>query len=176
MRTQLATALALAAVAFAGTANAGPSPQSGSFTVTANVANSCVITATPTLAFGSYDPTDANNTAALDGQSSISVRCTRGTVATVALAQGGNPATGSTCAAPLRQMASGAERLRYDLYQNTARTTVWGCQTGAGANTQGFTSTSSLTPTTLQTYGRVPAGQDVPAGSYTDTVQVNVTF
>ena len=96
MRLQLAAALAIAA--FAGAAHAGSSPQTGSFNVTANVANSCVITATPTLAFGAYDPTDVNNTTALDGQSSISVRCTRGTVATVALAQGNNPAAGSTCA------------------------------------------------------------------------------
>lgn len=176
MRAQFATALALAAAAFMGTANAGPSPQTGNFNVTANVAGSCVITATPTLAFGAYDPTEVNNTTALDGQSSISVRCTRGTVATVALGQGGNPATGSTCVAPLRQMASGAERLRYDIYQTAARTTVWGCQTGAGANTQGFTSTSSLTPTVLQTFGRIPAGQDVPTGSFSDTVQVTVTF
>lgn len=176
MRLQLAIAIALSGIAIAGTASAADSPVNGQFTVTADVARSCVITATPTLAFGSYDPVDTHNTAALNGQSSISVRCTKGTVATVALAQGSNATAGSTCAAPQRQMASGAERLRYEIYQNTGRTIAWGCQTGAGANTQSFTATTSLTPTTLQTYGRIPAGQDVSAGSFSDTVLVAITF
>jgi spore coat protein U-like protein len=171
MRTRLAMALAGLLVAMS--AVAGPSPQTGSFNVTANVANSCRITATPDLAFGAYDPADTHFTAALDGQSSISVRCTKGTAATVALGQGGSPAAGSTCAAPLRQMAAGTERLRYDLYRDTARTQAWGCD---AASSQGFTAASSNTATTLQTYGRIPAGQDVAAGSYADTVTVTVTF
>lgn len=164
--------LMLAGAAVAGSAVAGPTPQTGSFNVTATVAASCRITASPDLAFGAYDPADVNNTANLDGQSSISVRCTRGTNANVALGEGANAAGGSTAAVPLRQMASGTERLRYDIFRNAGRTDVW----GAGANAATFTSASSITPTTLQTYGRIPAGQDVAAGSYTDTVAINVTF
>ncbi|WP_181952578.1 Csu type fimbrial protein [Vulcaniibacterium gelatinicum] len=171
MRNRLV--LAIAGLLASSTALAGPSPQTGSFNVTANVANSCRITATPDLAFGAYDPADANFSTALDAASSISVRCTKGTNAAVALGQGGNPASGSTCAAPLRQMAAGAERLRYDLYQDSGRTQVWGCD---ASNDRDFTSTSSVTATTLNTYGRIPAGQDVAAGNYTDTVTVTVTF
>ena len=167
--------LALCASLAAGSAFAGPSPQQTSFQVTANVASSCTVSAT-TLAFGQYDPADANAAAPLDASGTVSVRCTRGTATAVAaLDQGSNPATGSSCANPLRQMDGGAAlRLRYDIYQDAGRAAPWGCD---ATNTQAIpTFTTSLTPVQLTTYGRIPAGQDAAIGSYTDTVQVSVTF
>jgi len=167
--------LALAAgTLLAGNAFAGPSPQTGSFNVTASVANSCRVTSTGDIAFGTYDPADVNFSTALPGTGSVSVRCTRGTVANVALDQGLNAAGGSTCAAPVRRMSDGGtERLAYSIYQDAARTTAWGCD---AANDQTFTSAASNVATTLTTYGQVPAGQDVAAGNFTDTVTVSVTF
>lgn len=167
--------LALCASLAAGSAFAGPSPQTANFQVTATVASSCTVTAT-NIAFGAYDPADANATVARDATGAVNVRCTRGTsTAVAALNQGQNPATGSTCANPLRQMNGGAtERLRYDIYQDAGRATVWGCD---ATNSRAIpTFTSSLTPAQLVTYGRIPAGQDAAIGSYTDTVQVSVTF
>ena len=167
--------LAVCAAAFAGSAFAGPSPQSANFQVTATVASSCTVTATD-IAFGAYDPADTNATLGADASGTVNVRCTRGTTTAVAaLDQGDNPAAGSTCANPQRQMAgTGAERLRYDIYQDAARNTPWGCD---AANDQAIpTFTSSLTPVQLVTYGRIPAGQDAAIGSYADTVQVSVTF
>lgn len=173
MRTTLQIALTAAGFALAAAATAGTSPQTGSFNVTATVAASCRVTSTSDIAFSAYDPADANATAHLDAQGSVSVRCTRGTVANVALEQGLNAGVGSTCVTPLRQMAAGAERLRYEIYQNAARTATWGCDV---TSDQTFTSTSSTVPTVLTTYGRVPANQDVSAGSYSDNVVVKVTF
>lgn len=168
--------LALAAGALvAGNAVAGPSPQTGSFNVTATVANSCKVTATSNIAFGAYDPADANFSTALDGDGSVSVRCTRGTVAAVALGQGLYADTGSSCTSPARRMSDGGTgRLGYEIYRNAGRTSAWGCDTAA--NIQSFTSAASNVATTLTTYGRIPAGQDVAAGSFTDTVVVSVTF
>jgi spore coat protein U-like protein len=153
---------------------AGPSPQTGNLAVTATVNGSCTITSTTNVAFGAYDPADVNFTAHLDATGSVTVRCTKGTVADVALDQGLYAAAGSSCAAPARQMSNGAtERLGYALYADAGRTTAWGCDAG---NDQSFTSAGSGSPTTLHVYGRIPAGQDVAPGSYTDTVQVRVTF
>lgn len=173
-KTRLILVLACAAVAAAaGSAVAGSSPQTGSFNVTATVVQSCRITASPDLAFGNYDPADVNNTTPLDSTSSISVRCTRGTAGRVELGQGANPAAGSTAAVPLRQMAAGSARLRYDIHTDGSRATMW----GAGVdNDVDFTSASSNTATTLTTFGRIPAGQDVPAGDYRDSVVVTVRF
>jgi spore coat protein U-like protein len=170
---RLSSLALVAATLVAGNAFAATSPATGSFKVTASVANSCIVTTTKDIAFGAYDPADTNFSSALDGAGSVSVRCTRGTAANVALEQGDNPTSGSTCAAPLRQMASGSDLLRYDIYSDSGRTTVWGCDP---ANRVSFTSLASNTAVTLPTYGRIPAGQDVPAGSYADKVVVTVTF
>jgi spore coat protein U-like protein len=164
---------AIASALLAGTAMAGPSPQTGSFQVTANVVASCRVTNTTNIAFGNYDPADVNSTTALDANGDISVRCVKGTVANVAIEQGISPATGSSCTTPLRQMASGTERLGYAIFQDAGRTTPWGCD---ASNDQSFTATTVSTPTTLTTYGRIPAGQDVGTGAFLDTVNVTVTF
>jgi spore coat protein U-like protein len=158
----------------AGSAFAGPSPQSSDFQVTASVTNSCIITSTTGISFAAYDPADTHFAAPLDASGTVNVRCTRGTNAAVALDQGDQAATTSSCSAPLRQMTDGgSERLRYDIYQNAARNIPWGCD---AANDQAFTAAASNVPTTLTTYGRIPPGQDVAAGNFTDTVVVSVTF
>jgi spore coat protein U-like protein len=36
--------------------------------------------------------------------------------------------------------------------------------------------TASLTPSVLTVYGRVPAQQALPVGSYTDTVTITVSY
>lgn len=164
---------AIASALLAGSAFAGPTPQTGSFQVTANVVASCKVTSTTNIAFGTYDPADANNTADLDANGAVAVRCVKGTAANVAIEQGANPAGGSTCANPLRQMAGGTEFLGYAIYSDATHTTLWGCDT---TNAKSFTSTTVATPTTLTTYGRIPAGQDVGVGAFLDTVTVTVTF
>lgn len=168
--------IALVSLAVAGTATAGNSPQSGQFDVTASVQGSCRITASPDLAFGTYDPVETNATVPSDAQSSISVRCVKGMTAAVALDEGDHADAGSTCGAPARRMQDGgtSELLRYDIYQDSARTSVWGCDTGTD---QSFTATASTADTVLDTYGRIPAGQDVGLGTnFLDTVVVTVTF
>lgn len=163
-------AFAVAALA-AGNASAGTA--GGSFKVTAKVSNSCVVTSTQDVAFGAYDPANANNTTARDGAGYVTVRCTRGTDAAIALDQGANAAAGSLCATPLRQMGDGnGNTLRYNLYSDSNRSVTWGCD---GSNDVEWSFTN-LSPKQFDAYGRIPAGQDVPAGDYEDTVNVTVTF
>jgi spore coat protein U-like protein len=167
------TALVLAVAALSAVGTASAATSTGTFQVTASVANSCVVTAANNIAFGAYDPANTNNTTALDGAGSVTVRCTRGSNAAIALDQGLAAAGASSCTTPLRQMSDGGtSRLRYDLYSDSGRSTTWGCATTNDVDHL-FT---SLAPVTFDTFGRVPAGQDVPAGSYADTVTVTVTF
>ena len=161
------------AVASLAAGNAFAGTTGGSFKVTAKVSDSCVVTSTQDIAFGDYDPANANNTSALDGSGFVTVRCTRGTDAAIALDQGANPAGGSLCTTPLRQMNDGSGNLlRYDLYSDSNHSATWGCD---GTNDVEWSFTN-LTPKQFDTYGRIPAGQDVPAGDYQDTVNVTVTF
>lgn len=166
------TGLALMFSAMA--AQAGPSPQTGSLNVTASVAKSCSITGTSDVAFGAYDPADANFAAPLDASGSVTIRCTKNTTYDIALGQGANAAPGSTCVSPLRRMASGTERLAYGLFSDAGRTTTWGCDATNDVTRTETTGPSS--PDTVTVYGRIPAGQDVADGSYSDTVTVTVTF
>jgi spore coat protein U-like protein len=152
-------ALGLAGAAFAQT-------DTDTFNVSANVSKNCSITTTP-VAFGVYDPVVANATAPLDGTGSVVVTCTRGAGTRIDLNAGAN-ASGS-----VRRMAGGGDFLTYELYQDTTRTTVWGSGSGAG---QTIIGAPSKAPRTFTVFGRVPAGQDVVAGAYADTVVATINF
>jgi spore coat protein U-like protein len=156
--------LGTATVSHAGT-------QTANLAVNATVTANCTIS-TAAVAFGSYDPVVANATTALNGTGSVTVTCTSGDAANVTLGQGADAATGSTDAAPLRQMKdSGSDVLAYSLYSDGARSTVWGNTTATGVS-----DTGNGTAQTLTVYGSVAAGQNVPAGTYSDTVVATVTF
>ncbi|KGQ19332.1 Spore coat protein U [Lysobacter dokdonensis DS-58] len=155
-------------VLFASSAQAATAPAA-SLPVTANVAATCVVTSTTAVAFGAYDPLAATP---LNGAGTISVRCTKGTSADIALGVGANASTAS-CTTLTRRMTNGTDFLGYGLYSDTGRSTVWGCDT---TNDITRSSTSSITPAILNVYGQIPNGQDVGVGSYTDSVAIVVTF
>ena len=135
------------------------------FPVTATVLKACIVTANP-LAFGNYDPTAST---ALDGSTTLSVLCTVGTSFTVGL----NTGTASGATVTTRRMTSGANTLGYGLYQEAARTNHWGNTPGTDTP---LATTAPVLPSTLTVYGRIPASQNVPAASYTDTITVTVNY
>lgn len=134
------------------------------FPVTATVIKACVVSATQ-LAFGNYDPTAAAPT---DATSTLSVLCTVGTSYTVGLTQG----TASGATVTTRKMSNGTNLLNYALYQETGRTTNWGNTAG----TDTVAATAPVGTNTITVYGRIAAGQNVPIGSYSDTITVNVVY
>ncbi|HSN91504.1 MAG TPA: spore coat U domain-containing protein [Anaeromyxobacteraceae bacterium] len=131
--------------------------------VRSSVAAACTIAA-GTLSFGSYDPLGVNAVSPLDAQGTFQVACTRNTGYTVGLGPGG------FAAGTVRQMASGAQRLQYELYADPGRTSPWTATATVGGTAP------STAPVTLTVYGRVPAGQPAPAGAYADTVQSTINF
>lgn len=142
--------------------NLNAATQTSSFTVSASVTANCTISAAA-LAFGAYDPVVANASANLDQTSTITVACTKGTSASVSLDSGVNYSSG-------RRMKAGSNYLGYEMYSDSGRSTVWDT-----TNTVAY-SAASKASTGLTVYGRVAAGQDVPAGSYSDTVVATITF
>ena len=157
-----------AAIMFAGLgATASAATATANLGVSATVTNNCTIN-TAALAFGSYDPVVANASTDLDGTGTVAVACTKGATATIGLGLGGN-ASGST-----RRMGDGATNfLTYELYQDTGRTTVW---SNAGAGLLSPVAAPSKAVRSFTVYGRVTSNQDVPAGSYSDTVVATVNF
>jgi spore coat protein U-like protein len=127
----------------------------------ARAATSCTINATGAVAFGAYDWTSASPT---DSLGTITYTCD-GT-ALVFLSQG------SSGNYTQRTMLSGANSLGYNLYTDAARSAVWGDFFNGG--TVEFAPAG--TRLQLQVYGRIPASQNVPPGSYSDSITVTFLF
>jgi spore coat protein U-like protein len=162
------TVASLAAFMLGGPVHAAT--RSANLSVSASVAANCTITTTP-LNFGGYDPVEANSATPLDGTGAVNIACTKGSVTPISLDLGLN-ASGTT-----RRMTDGSGAyLQYELYSDSGRTTVW----GDGGPGHGAKYTPAAAPSKAQrsftVYGRVPADQDVAAGSYGDTVQATVEF
>jgi spore coat protein U-like protein len=126
-------------------------------------ASACTISTT-SVAFGTYNPGSAT---ALDGTGAVNLICPTsvrtGPVVSISTGNSGSYAP--------RRMNSGTNTLDYNLYTSATRVTVWGNGTAGTARVTAPRLTSS-TPI----YGRIPAGQNVRAGTYTDTLTVTVTF
>lgn len=134
------------------------------FTATANVPDRCELGIASDLDFGNVPGLIASNR---DQSSSISLTCTRRTPWQLGLNDGLH-ANGTQ-----RRMRSGSGQfVRYELYRNAARSQRW----GRTLNLDTELGTGSGTAQSITVYGRVPAPQSVPAGSYSDTIVVTVTY
>jgi spore coat protein U-like protein len=161
----VSTTLMLLVAASSGSHAAGSA--SANLSVSAAVANNCTIS-TSALAFGAYDPVVANASANLDATGTVTVACTKGATATIGLGLGSN-ASGNT-----RRMTDGSSNfLTYEVYQDSSRSAVWG---NSGAELLTPSAAPSKSTRDFTVYGRIPSNQDVPAGSYADTVMATVNF
>ena len=130
-------------------------------------AGSCSFTSVSGVSFGSYDVFSGSPT---DSTGQIVYNCNGGSHAvTIDLSKGnsGNYAQ--------RYMLRSAEQLNYNLYLDAARTQIWGDATG-GTSHYGPTDPPNATDVTVTIYGRIPAGADVSAGSYSDTITVTINY
>ena len=135
--------------------------------VSATVRRNCTITTSP-LAFGSYDPVVANATTPLDATAAVTIACTMGTPATIGLGAGAN------ALASQRRLANGANaHMNYQMFLDSAHATVWGNDT---ANHLDAGTAPSKEPRAYLVYGRIPPGQDVPIGPFSDSVVATVNF
>jgi spore coat protein U-like protein len=153
-------------VIWGGFAASQASAQTADFDVKATVTKNCTITATP-VQFQDYDPVVAHATAAATGTGNISVACTKGVAsAKVALSNGGH----YDSTASVRQMASGGEMLAYELL--TPDNTAWTSGTGSYQ----IPTSIGRAARNFAVNGRIPGGQDVPTGSYSDAIVATVNF
>lgn len=120
----------------------------------------CTVQAT-SVAFGAYDPF-ANVPS--DSTGTVSVSCDGAATYSIAINSGG---AGSFN----RVMSSGAGLLAYGLYADAARSVVWGDGSG-GTSRVNHAGTGSADVV----YGRIPARQNVRAGSYADSLVITVEY
>jgi spore coat protein U-like protein len=124
------------------------------------------------VAFGMYQ---RGTPAATAGQGAIGLQCPNLAGATTVTISLGPGLYGPSVAA--RAMGAGASRLAYGLYTDAARTTIWGDGSAASATVSDVLA-AGVGPVNrvYPVYGRLPAGQSVPPGSYADSLLVTVSF
>jgi spore coat protein U-like protein len=138
----------------------------GNFGVSGTVVSTCTVSGTA-LSFGTTIPTPiASN---VDAQTTVTATCSNGTPYTILLGAGGG--AGATVA--VRKLTSGGNTINYSLYTDTNRTSIWGDGT-LGTTTVGGNGNGAAQPVTV--FGRIPATQTVPIGTYTDTIQITLNF
>ncbi|WP_439816198.1 Csu type fimbrial protein [Zavarzinia sp. CC-PAN008] len=124
------------------------------------------------LNFGQYRPFSA-----LPNTSTATIQVTCNALVTLFLAFDVRLSPGASGTYTARSMTSGTNALGYNLFTSNAYSTVWGDGTGATA-VRSFGALVTLFPFSIPytIHGRIPALQPVRPGSYSDIVQVVITF
>ncbi|HKI98178.1 MAG TPA: spore coat U domain-containing protein [bacterium] len=107
----------------------------------------------------------------IDTTGTVTVVCSAGTPYQVLLGAG-SYADGAFQRRRLRG-TSGNYYLAYNVYIDSARNIVWGDGTN---NTAVLSGMGSGAPTSFQVFGRIPPGQNVPAGVYQDLLAITLVW
>jgi spore coat protein U-like protein len=134
------------------------------FNTQITIASSCTVNSASSLNFGNAGVLTAN----VDQQSTVAVQCTSGTPYSIGFDAG--QGTGATVGT--RKMTSGGSTVNYSLYTDPARTVVW----GNTVNTDTVAATGNGASQSYPVYGRVPPQTTPAPGTYTDTINVTVTY
>lgn len=136
------------------------------FAARAEAAPSCTISTT-SVSFGSYDVFNGSPT---DTTGTVTFTC-KGSAVNISVALN----KGASTTFDPRTLTGGTDTLNYNLFLNSSRTTIWGDGTGGTS-----TYTNALPPNNsavnVTIYARIPANQDVRAGSYSDNVTATINF
>ncbi len=130
------------------------------FSISATIATQCKVSSS-SLAF----PITSVLTRAVSATATVSITCNAATPVTIALDNGAT-GTGPTT----RKMKSGTNAITYGIYRDAGATLPWG--NTAGTNTASFGGGTG----TVIAYGMVPAQASPPPGSYSDVVNVVITY
>jgi spore coat protein U-like protein len=170
--TRLSLGLATFGVLVIGSDNSvrAASPATADLAVSATIGGNCTIT-TVAVGFPAYDPIVTHATDADDSTAgSVTITCTKGAATTIGLGLGSTPAGNQM------RMSDGstpANYLNYGLFQDANRSVLWG---NADPNLMKPAVAPDKKARAFPVYGRIPAGQDLPAGTYKDTVVATVNF
>lgn len=128
----------------------------------ARAAPPCGVTVSGDISFGTYD---VFSSAPRDSSGRIRLSCAKGTPVRITIS------TGMSQSYDPRTLVSGSEALRYNLFLDSAFQSIWGDGTGGSSVYATLGGNAQLT-----VYARVPAGQDVPSGSYADDLTITIVL
>jgi spore coat protein U-like protein len=140
----------------------------------AAVTFTCTVSATA-IAFGNYNPLSPTGDAAAG---SWTVTCNAIGTGSATVAGTLTLSTGLSGRYSARTMKSGANSLQYNIYLTPSYAQIIG-DGSAGTyapSDSGTVTAGQVYQVTGTMYGLVPPSQDVPPGSYTDSIVVTVTY
>jgi spore coat protein U-like protein len=143
----------------------------------APAATVCRLVSGGSLGFGPYD---FFAMAPNDSLVNITVSCTRDAGPQhMTLVMGVDQGMNGTSVTARRLLHTGGsgDTLGYGLYRDVGRTSVWGTTENVNTVSTIVSVPNNGTATAMFTiFGRLPAGQDVSAGTYSDTVGVTLIY
>ncbi|PWC22955.1 spore coat protein U [Brenneria roseae subsp. roseae] len=151
---------------------------SSSFTVNASIQKGCAFgssvnssqSAMGTINFGTQSAAASNvDVASTAGNGSIVITCTPGITVTVEMDYGLH---GGNSTQRYVMNTAGTHLLPYQLYRDAARTQVWGTDASA-LNISSFPSATQTYTVYARYFGASPYP---PAGQYTDSITVSLTY
>jgi spore coat protein U-like protein len=129
----------------------------------------CTVSATG-LAFGPYD---VFAPVPLDTTGTVTVTCDRNPRAAITISIGPSPVSGGFRPRQMRHVVL-PDRLNYNLFTSPSLGTVWG-DGSSGTSTVVLRRVRRRRPVTATIYGRIPPGQNVSVGAYSDALTVTIT-
>jgi spore coat protein U-like protein len=132
----------------------------------------CDVTAT-SLNFGGYDifsQVSLDSTASIDVTCNIPSKNPQAPLTVIVSLSTGN----SGNYAQRWMQSAGPDNLRYNLYTNASMSTIWG--DGGGSSSTQIAFVTKDMPWQATIYSRIPAQQNIRAGSYSDTITVTIDF
>jgi spore coat protein U-like protein len=130
-------------------------------------AASCSFNTVTGLSFGSYDVFVASPT---PSAGNIAYTCTGGATVTITLSIGSAPSF-----TPRWLLGPAGAHLQYNLFLDAGHATIWGDGTGV-TGLYGPNAPADNATVMVPIFGSIPNGQDVPIGSYTDTITATINF
>lgn len=126
------------------------------------------------LSFGGYDVFSA---IPKDSAATITVTCNappQNPNAPIPVSISLSPGSSGSFGQRQLQRLGGPELLAYNLFTTPSFSTVWG--DGSGGSQSQTNLVTRTTPWNATIFGRIPAGQNVPAGSYSDVITVTIEW
>ena len=126
------------------------------------------------VSFGTYSPFSASPR---DAVGNVRVSCSLLGLVSLTVSYTVRLSAGGSGGYATRRMTGTAGSLDYNLYTTSARTTVWGNgAAGSATLSDGYLLGLLTVNRDYPVYGRIPALQNVSAGTYTDTITVTVDY
>jgi spore coat protein U-like protein len=140
------------------------------FPVASCYAFNCSLATTP-VNFGNFDVFSAY---VLDSTGTLTVSCSNPEQKPIPVKISINSGISGKFNPRQMQGSNGIDRLNYYLFTDPSGAVIWGDGTGGSSPVSSTVTRTSTLSSTI--YGRIPAGQNVGVGTYTDVLTATVTW